>query len=1362
MIIRHTEREVIFMFRTGMKKRVLSMAVAVAMLMTFAFSTVGFTAGAASTITTTENLLKHSTFEETDVPLGTSGGTEQNKTGNWFPYSLNNSVKKAAENAHTGDYSVSMSNSGDSLEQDVPSATPSMTYTATVWVKSTSANGSVYFGVKNYGGEEIKQRIENSSDYKQYELSFTVSGNSTPRVYVWAETLNDGSVYIDDFEMTVDSDFDTLSIENGKLTVTYRDDFQGGISQDDFTMNAVSSLDEETVIPLEITGVTETSENTAEIAFNPIEALPLEQTVTVDIAYKGQTFALDYTVEANGEELDMGTISSFTADKISCYAQFETLPTVAPEQSDFTIERKIDDGAFEPVTIKSFNYDKDSKTASFGYSAVAVTDKPQTVTVKLTYDEKTFEATYEVVKGEGTVYYVDSENGSDTNNGTSEATAFETIEKINSIEFQPGDQILFKCGGTWTGALMPKGSGEEGNPITIGSYGEGPKPVLMPGEDWTDDSYIPNYINKANTVISNVTTNNLITFYNQEYWVVKDLELYDPRGEAEGFDPSQYYNRKYYYRAILIGAKDVGDLYGFTFDNLTIHGFRGDNSNNGKGSGGIHVQVWTDLNDASKRVPTAINDITVENCTMYNVGRSGFNFFSPWTTRVDVGDDQWGLFGYAGYGEWYPNKNITIRNNVIHDIDGDGILIDNCENVLVEHNTVYRCLMDADMAVGIFNWNSDNTTIQYNEVYDTRPADAQGTGDGQGIEIDALNRDTYVQYNYLHGNYGGVFMWCNTNDLRGFRGIYRYNISENDICAHGVIDWRPNQIDSMAYNNTIYMGEMSNGSNRTFINDSGATGDAKFYNNIFYTDAPMNANTFKESNIEWKNNIFYGFDKLPTDDSNISADPMFVAKGTGGMGLDSVIGYKLLPGSPAIDAGISIENNGGKDYFGTPLTDGNTDIGAAEYVNDPLKDKLSEKYQEAAAYEEKYYTEESFKALTEAMEEANAILAQGSAAEDDVNNAIANLDKAIAGLKEKLADKTTLMGLIAKADATEKGEYTEASYYYLQTALKNAQAVVDTDITVKECEALEAALQTALDGLKVNGEYSKVTGLTATAPSEENAGSDGPASWAVDGNPNTIWHTAYSSGKVMPVVAEDGENNYITIDMGETKNVYKLEYLPRQAGQNNGIIRKYIISYSTSESGEDFVEIASGSWADDTTLKSAEFAPVDARRIRLTATSTAGVGGENTYITAAEIMLYEFVKPETPEADKTAIEAQLDRYNKLDSADYTAESWQEMETVLAQTKTVFENVLATDEQVSEAAESLKTAIDSLQKVSAYELGDVNHTGTVDVDDATAIQVYLVEAEQTSVFDTELADVNGDEIITISDATFIQLMLANRI
>lgn len=139
-------------------------------------------------------------------------------------------------------------------------------------------------------------------------------------------------------------------------------------------------------------------------------------------------------------------------------------------------------------------------------------------------------------------------------------------------------------------------------------------------------------------------------------------------------------------------------------------------------------------------------------------------------------------------------------------------------------------------------------------------------------------------------------------------------------------------------------------------------------------------------------------------------------------------------------------------------------------------------------------------------------------------------------------------------------------------------------------------------------------------------------------------------------------------------------------------------------------------------------------------------------------MLYEFVKPETPEVDKTAIEEQLNRYNGLNKADYTEESRNAMEAVLAETKTVFEDVAATEEQAAQAAENLRNAIDSLKKVSGYEVGDVDHSGLIDIDDATAIQCHLVKIEPMGTFDESLADVNGDGYITIIDATFIQIML----
>lgn len=45
---------------------------------------------------------------------------------------------------------------------------------------------------------------------------------------------------------------------------------------------------------------------------------------------------------------------------------------------------------------------------------------------------------------DGTVYYVDSEAGSDENDGTSPGKAFQTLDKVNGVELKPGDSILLK------------------------------------------------------------------------------------------------------------------------------------------------------------------------------------------------------------------------------------------------------------------------------------------------------------------------------------------------------------------------------------------------------------------------------------------------------------------------------------------------------------------------------------------------------------------------------------------------------------------------------------------------------------------------------------------------------------------------------------------------------------------------------------------------------------------------------------------------------------------------------------------------------------------------------------------------------
>jgi len=76
-----------------------------------------------------------------------------------------------------------------------------------------------------------------------------------------------------------------------------------------------------------------------------------------------------------------------------------------------------------------------------------------------------------VVKAAGATYYVSSSGGSDTNDGLSEGAPFETIAKVNALNLQPGDSVLFKCGDIWRAEQLVVGrSGAESDPLTFGSY----------------------------------------------------------------------------------------------------------------------------------------------------------------------------------------------------------------------------------------------------------------------------------------------------------------------------------------------------------------------------------------------------------------------------------------------------------------------------------------------------------------------------------------------------------------------------------------------------------------------------------------------------------------------------------------------------------------------------------------------------------------------------------------------------------------------------------------------------------------------------------------------------------------------------
>jgi hypothetical protein len=81
-----------------------------------------------------------------------------------------------------------------------------------------------------------------------------------------------------------------------------------------------------------------------------------------------------------------------------------------------------------------------------------------------------------------TNYYVNP-SGSDTNPGT-QTLPWQTIDKVNSTAFSPGDEILFQGGQTFTGPLVFTGTsaGTAASPIVVSSYGTGVATISSSGD----------------------------------------------------------------------------------------------------------------------------------------------------------------------------------------------------------------------------------------------------------------------------------------------------------------------------------------------------------------------------------------------------------------------------------------------------------------------------------------------------------------------------------------------------------------------------------------------------------------------------------------------------------------------------------------------------------------------------------------------------------------------------------------------------------------------------------------------------------------------------------------------------------------
>jgi hypothetical protein len=104
-----------------------------------------------------------------------------------------------------------------------------------------------------------------------------------------------------------------------------------------------------------------------------------------------------------------------------------------------------------------------------------------------------------------TTYYF-AANGNDNNSGTNTSTPWKSLDKLNSLNLQPGDNVLFRSGDTFYGGIKVNSSGSSGSPISYGAYGSGAKPIITGFNNITSWNNVGGNLWESTDAVSTLST----------------------------------------------------------------------------------------------------------------------------------------------------------------------------------------------------------------------------------------------------------------------------------------------------------------------------------------------------------------------------------------------------------------------------------------------------------------------------------------------------------------------------------------------------------------------------------------------------------------------------------------------------------------------------------------------------------------------------------------------------------------------------------------------------------------------------------------------------------------------------------------
>jgi hypothetical protein len=479
--------------------------------------------------------------------------------------------------------------------------------------------------------------------------------------------------------------------------------------------------------------------------------------------------------------------------------------------------------------------------------------------------------------------YVDCAAGADARPGT-----VTSLDALNALSFAPGTRILFRRGVTCHGSFAPRpgNSGKPGAPIVVAAYGDraAGRPVIAAGcrdaqldadRTLTAGARTAQGISPYRSLCradDGAVRRAAIHLVNVEHWEIDGLELTND-GLRDG--PRV---------GLLVQLEDFGTGSHYRVRDVYVHHVRGylkdapDSPHVYKETGGILFNVTRHGEQpGTPQRRTRFDDVVVENSEIYHVDAIGLSNRSAWMCRAGgapCGDyppykGNKTLLTADAADEFTPSTGIVFRNNRIHDIGGDGIVVRTATQPRIEANLLYDIWMRTPgNSAGAWAINTDGALFQYNEVHHVR---WQGIdpGDGMAFDADLGTRDTRIVANYSHDNAGGFVLFCGCgNDGIGHPAqasgtLVEDNLSVDDgrrivmfagsasalVRRNLVIATRPEVVAPAAENSGLGSRNAAEIRDNVFVHAAGKGA-------LFRAVKP----DVRHEDIRWSGNRFYGYD----------------------------------------------------------------------------------------------------------------------------------------------------------------------------------------------------------------------------------------------------------------------------------------------------------------------------------------------------------------------------------------------------------------------------------------------------------------------------------------------------------------------